>query len=230
MHARAVVIEAAVDTAADAERAVAEGADRIELCAALDVGGLTPADALVSAALALPVPSVAMVRPRAGDFVYSEAELATMLSDVRRLVARGLQGVVFGCLNPDNTINERACARLVGAAGGAVTVFHRAFDHTPDAHAALESLVSGGVSRVLTSGQARTAVEGAAALAGLVAIADGRIAILAGGGVRAENARRVLAGSRVRGLHARGSTPGIISQLRTTVDAPGFGHPAVGPT
>ncbi|HEY6633579.1 MAG TPA: copper homeostasis protein CutC [Rhizobiaceae bacterium] len=164
------------------------GADRVELCASLLEGGITPSLGTVRVALELAtVPFHVMVRPRGGDFLYSEAEFRSMLADVEELRALGVAGVVFGCLNPDGTIDETRMAALVEAAGPLAVTCHRAFDMTRDPAAALEALVRCKVGRVLTSGQRDTAVEGAPLLAELVRQAGDRIVILGCGGLTPGN-------------------------------------------
>ena len=159
--------------------AQAAGADRVELCASLVEGGITPSFGTVRTALALAtIPFHVIVRPRGGDFLYSEVEYRSMLADVEALRELGVAGVVVGCLTADGTIDEERMTALVHAAGPLNVTCHRAFDMTRDPFEALEALVRCGVGRVLTSGQRDTALEGADLLAELVGKADGRIVIL----------------------------------------------------
>lgn len=159
--------------------AQAAGADRVELCASLIEGGITPSLGTVRAALDLAnIPFHVIVRPRGGDFLYSEAEYRSMLADVETLRDAGVAGVVVGCLKEDGTIDEDRMTALARAAGPLNVTCHRAFDMTRDPFEALEALVRCGVGRVLTSGQRDTAVEGADLLAALVEKAAGRIIIL----------------------------------------------------
>lgn len=159
--------------------AQAAGADRVELCASLIEGGVTPSLGTVRAALDLAtIPFHVIVRPRGGDFLYSEAEYRSMLADVEALRDAGVAGVVVGCLKEDGTIDEDRMTALADAAGPLNVTCHRAFDMTRDPFEALEALVRCGVGRVLTSGQRDTAVEGADLLAALVEKAAGRIIIL----------------------------------------------------
>jgi copper homeostasis protein len=196
------VVEIACDTLADVAAAAEGGADRIELCSALALEGLTPsAGTAIEVARLVRIPFVAMVRPRAGDFVYSAAELAAMERDVAMLLEAGAAGVVFGCLNPDKTIAMRTCMRLVLAAGGAPTVFHRAFDQLRDHAAGLEQLVDLGITRVLTSGGQRTALQGMDVLRLLVERAAGRIEVMAGGGVREGNVEELIRLTGVGQVH-----------------------------
>ncbi|WP_245331155.1 copper homeostasis protein CutC [Mesorhizobium sophorae] len=172
--------------------AQAAGADRVELCASLIEGGITPSLGTVRAALdQATVPFHVMVRPRGGDFLYSETEYASMLADVAALRDLGVPGVVFGCLNADGTIDEARMSELTQAAGSLNVTCHRAFDMTRDPTEALEALIRSKVGRVLTSGQRDTAVEGMSLLADLVRQAGARIVILGCGGLDLGNIAEV---------------------------------------
>jgi copper homeostasis protein len=188
-----IAVEICCENLADAVAAEAARADRLELAQALDLGGLTPSPGLalvVGARVAIPF--VAMVRPRGGDFVYGDAELGVMERDAGLLLEAGAAGIVFGCLTPDDRLDERACERLIAAAEGADVVFHRAFDRLKDPGGALAVLIDMGVTRVLTSGGAKTALEGADRIRALIERADGRIEILPGGGIREENVEQIV--------------------------------------
>ncbi len=172
--------------------AQAAGADRVELCASLVEGGITPSFGMVRAALELAtIPFHVIVRPRGGDFLYSDAEYRSMLADVRALRELGVAGVVVGCLNADGTIDEKRMSELVQAAGHLNVTCHRAFDMTRDPTEALETLIRSKVGRVLTSGQRDTALEGVALLADLVRQAGKRIIILGCGGLDPNNIAEV---------------------------------------
>jgi copper homeostasis protein len=182
--------------------AEAAGADRVELCASLLEGGITPSFGTVSAALELAaVPFHVIVRPRGGDFLYSDTEFRSMLADVAQLRAMGVAGVVVGCLTADGDIDEERMAALVEAAGPLAVTCHRAFDMTRDASAALEALVRCGVGRVLTSGQRDAAVEGADLLAALVRQAGDRIVILGCGALDPGNIAGVRAKTGLVEMH-----------------------------
>ncbi|MDL9980196.1 copper homeostasis protein CutC [Microbacterium sp. ASV49] len=192
--------------------AVAEesGADRIELCADLAEGGITPSIGTVAAALrrATRIGVNVLIRQRPGDFVFTADEVDAMVDDIRaiRALARpaGVQvGFVIGALTPGGTVDAVATARLVDACGDAETTFHKAFDQVPDQHTALRELIDLGIHRVLTSGGAPTVTEGAARLAELVAEAGGRIVVLAGGGVRPANVADLVAATAVPEVHLR---------------------------
>jgi copper homeostasis protein len=151
----------------------------LELCASLLEGGLSPSPGVVRAATAsVRMPVHAMVRPRGGDFLYSDLEFASMLDDIAAHRQAGAAGVVFGCLRDDGTVDEDRTRALVDRARPLGTTFHRAFDMTRDAAASLEALIRCGVDRVLTSGQAPTAIEGLDTLKLLAAQAAGRIVVM----------------------------------------------------
>jgi copper homeostasis protein len=197
------------------------GADRIELCASLLEGGITPSFGTVRTALKLAaVPFHVIVRPRGGDFLYSEAEFASMLADVAALRDLGVAGVVVGCLTADGDIDEPRMRALVEAAGALAVTCHRAFDMTRDPHEALEALIRVGVGRVLTSGQRDTAVEGAALLAELVKRAAGRIVILGCGALDPGTVGKVLAQAGLAELH--------FAALKDVPSAMRFRNPHVG--
>lgn len=212
----ALFIEGYVETAEQAVAAVAEGANRIELCGAGE-GGLTPSFALArSLSDSLGVPVHAMVRPRAGDFVYNDVEFAKMCRDVPRLREHGARGVVFGILRADGHLDLERMRELVQLAEGMRIVCHRAFDATPDADEALEQLIELGVHEVLTSGHAATALEGATVLKRHVERAAGRIVILAGGGVRPHNVQQLITQTGVQQVHARATDAQVIAGIRAS--------------
>jgi copper homeostasis protein len=177
----------------DCAVALQAGADRIELCASLTSGGLTPTlGTLVEGLARTSLPILCMIRPREGAFDYSAAEVATMVRDARLAREHGAAGVVFGALTDTLAIDEEACRRLVEAAGPAETIFHRAFDLIPKPDRALDRLVRLGVTRVLTSGGAPIALEGASRIRRLVDHAAGRIELLPAGSIRAGNVQEVV--------------------------------------
>jgi copper homeostasis protein len=199
-----IVVEAAVDSLEDALAAVDGGADRLELCGDLSVGGTTPDRALIEAVIdRVTIPVVAMIRPRGGSFVYSPSELERMRRDIELALRLGVAGVVLGVLDTEHRVDVARTSELVSVAGGERAAFHRAIDRTPDIVAALDELMSLGIARVLTSGGAATAGEGAERLATMVQRAGSRLTILAGGGVRASNVRDLVERAGVREVHAR---------------------------
>lgn len=196
-----VTLEVCVDSAEGLAQAVAGGADRIELCAALALGGLTPSAGLIAAAARCGLPVVAMIRPRAGDFVWSEAEVAMMEAEIAAVRAAGLAGVVLGASQPDGRLDAPVLRRLVEVARGMDLVLHRCIDLAPDMEAALEQAVSLGFRRILTSGGAVTAEAGAARIALLLARAAGRITVMPGSGVTPDNAQ-LFKGLGIAEIHA----------------------------
>ena len=167
------------------------GAGRIELCAAIEQGGLTPSIGLLQRAKqSVPIPIMAMIRPRGSGFCYSDWEFETMLADIAAMQAA--DGFVFGVLTPRRVVDVERCAELVKAAGTKQKVFHRAFDRLLDPLAGLESLIDLGFNRILTSGIAPTAEDGIETLEILIKNAAGRIEIMPGGGIRPENVEAIL--------------------------------------
>jgi copper homeostasis protein CutC len=188
-----VLIEAAVESVEDAVAAEQGGADRLELCAALDLGGLTPSlGAYLEVRSAVRLPVVVMIRPRPGDFVYSAAELRVMARDIDTFLPHRPDGFVFGTLVADGRIDAAAVGRLVALACGVPCVFHRAFDRVPQASEAVEQLVAAGFRRVLTSGREATALAGTAEIAKVVRRAAGRIEVLPCGRIRAKDVGEVI--------------------------------------
>lgn len=200
------LLEVCIDDLAGLEAAIEGGADRIELCSALALGGLTPSLGLMEVAATFDIPSNAMIRPRAGDFVYSEEEIDVMLADIAAARNAGLAGVVLGASLSDGRLDRFVLEALAKAAAGLDLTLHRAFDLVPDITEAVEIAVKLGFSRILTSGGARTAFEGRQGLAQAIAAARGRISIMPGSGVSDENAAEFLA-LGVTEIHASCSAP-----------------------
>ena len=199
-----MLVEGCVESLADAQAAARGGADRLELCADLSVGGTTPSVDLIRAVKArVFIPVFVMARPRGGPFVYDAAEIDETHRDIDNAIAAGAGGVVVGPLTSEDEIVVATLRAFVARAGGVPVTFHRAFDAIADPARALETLIDAGVQRVLTAGGKGTALEGAGVLKSLVDQAGDRIAILAGGKVRGNNARELVARTRVRELHAR---------------------------
>lgn len=205
-----VTLEVCVDTAEGLAQAVAGGADRIELCAALALGGLTPSVGLMTRAAGCGVPVVAMIRPRAGDFVWSEAEVGMMEAEIAEVRAAGLAGVVLGASQPDSRLDVPVLRRLVAAARGMELVLHRCIDLVPDMGVALEEAVRLGFHRILTSGGETTAEAGAARIAALLKQAAGRITVMPGSGVNPGNAV-MLKGLGITEIHASCSVSTAVS-------------------
>jgi copper homeostasis protein len=191
--------------------AAAEGVTRVELCASPSEGGTTPSAAAIAVARVvsshfaaaqgnLPVELSVMIRPRGGDFLYSDVEFAQMRHEIVYARECGADGVVFGLLTPEGDVDVARTRELVALAQPLECTFHRAFDVTRDWRRALEEVISTGCRRILTSGQMATAPEGIATIRELVRAADGRIEIMAGSGVNPGNARE-LAAAGVDALH-----------------------------
>lgn len=198
-----VLVEACVDSPASAVAAVEAGAHRVELCANLREGGTTPSVGTLEACRErLGVPAFVMIRPRAGDFCYDEGELDVMMRDIRVLREHGAHGFVVGALTAEGYVAEDDIRRLVDAARPQPVTFHRAFDLARDSRAAFEVLLRCGVDRLLTSGGAATALEGAELIRRLVRDAGDRLTVMAGGGVRGGNAAEIVWRTGVRELHA----------------------------
>ena len=197
------ILEICAGSVASAIAARDGGAQRIELCAALEVGGVTPSAGLIAEArkvegLVLNV----IIRPRGGDFLYDSHEIACMEEDIRTCRRIGVDGVVIGALTAEGDIDTATCKRLINAADGMSITFHRAFDMCRNPQKALEELIALGCHRVLTSGQAPTAEAGTALLGELVEQADGRIIIMPGCGVNSNNAARILQATGANEIHA----------------------------
>jgi copper homeostasis protein len=183
-----MILEVCVNSAKSAFEAQKGGADRVELCENLHDGGTTPsAGAIRLAREKLHIRLFVMIRPRGGDFLYSEDEFRIMQHDIKVAKAEGADGVVFGILNPDGTIDRERMRMLAVLARPMGITCHRAFDMTHDPIKAMEDLIIMGFDRILTSGQRPTAPEGAYLISNLIASAAGRIIIMPGSGVKEHN-------------------------------------------
>ena len=198
------------------------GADRVELCASLLEGGLTPSMGVIREAVRVAtIPFHVIIRPRGGDFLYSEVEFNSMVEDIKALRDMGsIAGVVIGCLTADGQIDEARTRTLVEAARPMAVTCHRAFDMTQDYRAAIEALIRAGVDRVLTSGQRDTAVEGQDILKDTMDAAKGRIVIMACGALDADNIAGVRRATGVDEMH--------FAALKTLKSGMTFRNPHVG--
>ena len=200
------LIEVCVDSVASAQAAEAGGADRIELCSALGEGGLTPTAGLMELVRArVRLPIAAMIRPRAGDFCYSEDEFEVMRRDLVLMKRLGADMAVFGLLNPDGRVDGNRTARLMAEARPLPVTFHRAFDVARDPREALETLVRLGVERVLTSGQEKSVLEGLEVITELIRLAGERLIVVPGGGISERNLPRILRECGAREFHVSAS-------------------------
>jgi copper homeostasis protein len=213
-HHRIVAVSATLEICVDdlpgVEAAVAGGADRIELCSALELGGLTPSAALLARAVDTGLPIHVMIRPRAGGFVLEEGDAALMIDEIRLAIARGAAGVVVGAVTADGRLDREALAHFRDAARDAVIVLHRAIDLTPAPVAAVREACALGYDKILSSGGATTAIEGMATLAAMVEAASGRLSIIAGSGVTPGNIARLIEGTGVREVHGSASAIGVV--------------------
>lgn len=207
------LVEAYVDQLETACAAERHGAERLELCGPGE-GGLTPSPASLHEVLvAVRIPVHAMIRPRTGDFVYTAEEFAAMREGIAMAKAAGAAGVVFGITHADGTLDVARMAELVTLARPLRVGIHRAFDRAPDPEVALDQVIALGIDVVLTSGHAESAEQGIPTLARLVTRAAGRTVILAGGGVRAPNVRRIINETGVHEVHARASDPEVFAAV-----------------
>ena len=200
------IFEVCLDSARSARAAAEGGADRVELCANLVEGGTTPsAGEIAVARRSIEIGLQVMIRPRGGDFCYSELEVEAMRHDIGVAKDLGADGVVFGLLSPDGTVDRDLTAGLIAAARPLSVTFHRAFDMTVDPFDALETLVELGVDRVLTSGQEGSALEGLELLAELIERAGERIVVMPGCGITPRNLPRLLRATGAREVHVVGT-------------------------
>lgn len=196
-------LEVAANSVASALAAQQGGADRVELCTALELGGLTPTQGTIALARErLTLPIHVLIRPRAGDFLYDDIECEAMLRDIRTCKALGCEGVVFGVLDADGRVDMARCRALMAEAGGMDVTFHRAIDVARDPLQALEDIVALGCRRILTSGTQPGADAGVSMIRQLVEQADERIAIMPGGGITAANIAAIVSETGAREFHA----------------------------
>ncbi len=207
------LLEVCVDDARGLEAAIEGGADRIELCSALAVGGLTPSPGLIRLAAEAPMPVYAMIRPRAGGFVYDAADLGQMERDIVRVAEAGLEGIVVGANRPDGTLDDDVLKRLLAVSHLPATL-HRAIDLTPDPEAAVETAVTLGFERILSSGGEKTALEGLGMLERLARRAADRITIMPGSGISVENVEAFLESGLFREIHASCSSADAVGSAK----------------
>ena len=200
---RRYLLEISVGTVEAALAAQRGGGDRIELCRNLSIGGVTPTvEMMRTVREQLHIPIFAMIRPRGGDFVYSETEFAEMKHSIDEAKQAGVGGVVLGILTKDRLVDIERTRELVAIARPLLATFHRAFDDCANLCEAFEDVVQTGASRILTSGGAKTALEGAAILAELAAAAGSRITIVPGAGISASNIATVAKETRAKEFHS----------------------------
>jgi len=209
-----MLVEICADGLGAARDAVRAGADRIELCEDLSCGGITPSHEVLDEAASLGVPVNVLIRPRGGDFVYNYAEIRSILFNIAYCGNVGVNGVVIGALTPDGRVDVPLCRDFIDLARsyGLSVTFHRAIDRTADIMEALDDVLSLGVDRILTSGGAESAPEGAAVIRRMVERAAGKAIILAGAGITPENAVELVNATGVTEIH--GSRTAIINAVK----------------
>jgi len=201
-----MLLEICVDSPDSALIAQAGGADRIELCCALECGGLTPSPGLLQQVRSLlSIPLQVLIRPRSGDFYYSGREFELMREDILFAKQNGADGVVIGILLPDGRIDIARTKDLVETARPLSVTFHRAFDFSRDPHQALEDVISTGADRILSSGQAQSALLGISLLSELVALAGERIIIMPGAGINSQNVMEIIHKTKATEIHLSAS-------------------------
>ena len=200
-------------------RSAAPFADRIELCAALDLGGLTPDAGLMRMAAELDVETHVLIRPRSGDFAMSPDDLVVAVTSIQAAQSMGLKGVVIGAEH-NGKLDKSALEEMIGAANGMDVTLHRVIDILDDMDAALELAIDLGMDRILTSGGAKTAAEGSKRLTELHQLANGRIEIMAGSGINSQTLLHLLASNPITSFHASCTTK---TAMRERYAALGFG-------
>jgi copper homeostasis protein len=197
-----MLYEICVDSVAGVRAASLAGAGRVELCADLLEGGITPSLGLVRQARTVAgVALNVMIRPRGGDFLFNDDEFASMRADIEAAKAEGADGVVIGLLTAAGEIDEARSRELVALARPLSVTFHRAFDVAAEPFAALETLIAIGVDRVLTSGQEPSVLEGLPLIVELMKRAADRIIVMPGGGINDRNVERIVAAAKPREMH-----------------------------
>lgn len=229
-----MLVEVCANSPESARAAQDAGAHRVEFCSELAVGGITPSHGLLEEVReSVSIPVHVLIRPRSGDFNYSQSEFRAMLRDVRHCAEMGFEGIVSGCLKPDGQVDVPRTRELLHASGSARFTFHRAFDRSRDPHKALDALEALGVHTILSSGQALSAPEGLPLLESLQGRAR-RIRMMPGGGIHPGNIR-LFAGKGFEAVHLSGirkgpasesytgppmNTPGLLREMQPPVTDP----------
>lgn len=222
------LIEACVDSYASCKAAYLGGADRLELCAHLVIGGTTPSPALFrQVARDIPVKINVLIRPRFGDFLYSEAEMEQMCEEIQTFRDLGANGVVIGALTPDGDLDIQSMRRMIDCAGGMDVTLHRAFDMTRDPMRTLEDAIQLGCKTILTSGQQKNALTGVELLRELYDRANGRIDIMAGCGVKKWNIKEIHDRAGLVVFHTTGRKDALDSGMRYRKQTVAMGLPSL---
>jgi copper homeostasis protein len=209
-----IVVEVCVDSVASAVAAERGGAGRIELCSDLLEGGITPSAGLIATVRSqISIGLLPIIRPRPGDFCYSEQEMEIMSRDIETAKELGADGVVLGILDPEGHVDIERTRQLVELARPLSVTFHRAFDMSSDIFHALEGVCQTGANRILTSGGEQTCFQGIDTIASLVKTAQGRVAIMAGGGIGHRDAPTIVERTGVREIHV-GLSSSVTSPMR----------------
>ncbi|HOY40075.1 MAG TPA: copper homeostasis protein CutC [Bacteroidales bacterium] len=214
-----VLVEVCLESVQSAVIAEKAGAHRIELCSALDLGGITPSQGLIrSVCEAVSIPVFVLIRPRQGDFIYNSTELSLMNRDIELAIEAGAKGIVSGVLDATGCVDSKATQQLIRASGGLPFTFHRAFDRTNNPMSALSAIIELGADRILTSGQASNVKAGSELIRSLIDKAANQITIMPGGGLTPENVGCILqTGATEIHLSARAPVPGSTSQIVNSV-------------
>lgn len=221
------ILEVCVDSVESAVAAARSGASRLELCSNLIIGGTTPSPWLYEEVRKqVGIPLHVMIRPRFGDFCYTDMEFSEMIQAVKAFRNLGADGVVLGILKPDGTLNTEQMKVLIGAAGEMSVTLHRAFDMCKDPLETMEQAIALGVDTILTSGQQSTAVQGTELLRSLYEKSSGRITIQAGSGVTAEKIRTLYAQTGLHAYHMSGKKT-IDSEMKYRKEAVSMGLPSM---
>ena len=222
------LLETCVDSYASCEAACRGGADRLELCANLVIGGTTPSPALFrQVRRGFPVKINVLIRPRFGDFLYTSAELEQMCEEIRTFRDLGADGVVIGALTPEGDLDLDRMARLMDCAGAMDVTLHRAFDMTRDPLQALEKAIGLGCKTILTSGQEKNALTGISLLRELYHEAGGRIDIMAGSGVKSKNIQKIHDETGIVVFHGTGRRGSLDSGMRYRKETVSMGLPSL---
>lgn len=201
-----VLVESCLDSLELAIAAERGGAERIELCDRLDVGGITPSRELIEKVVAaVKIPVHPIIRVRGGDFFHTDAEVEQMKRDTDMATKAGAAGIVLGILKPDRTVDGKRTREVMEVAPHVPATFHLAFDFTRDLFEALDAVAEIGIARVLTRGGGKTAVDGIEGISKLVERSIGHVRIMAGGNVREDNAEEIVRKSGVTEIHSRGA-------------------------